>query len=294
MPRIPLPKGRPGRPEPAVRPAGDLLTVSAVIRVSSPEPGDSRALPVLYEDEHLLVLDKPGGPAAIRGEGDPEQPVLESLLQQGIHDGKPWAVERGLEFLRSIHCLDADASGVWVLARSAAVRVELVNQFNAGKPLASFLALTHGTPLERRFGVNLRMGPHPEAVGRMRVDARGGRKSVTRFELVEAFAGCTLWRCHPATDRLHQIRLHLRSRRLPVVSDPVYDGKPLFLSAIKPGYRFKRHQDERPLIARAALHCEAVELKHPATGQSLRVEAPLPKDFEVALKYLRRFAGNPR
>lgn len=264
-----------------------------MIRVSSPEAGESWVLPVLFEDEHVLVLNKPAGPPVLRGEGDPDRPTLEELLQQGIRDGKPWASGRHLEFLRGVHCLDADASGVWLLARSAEARIALVDQFNADKPMATFLALTHGIPNERRFAVTLRMGPHPLEAGRMRVDARGGRKSSTRFERVEGFAGCTLWRCQPTTDRLHQIRLHLRSRRLPVVSDPIYDGRPLLLSAIKPGYRFKRDGEERPLIARAAVHCEAVEVAHPATGDPLRVEAPLPKDFEVALKYLRRFAVGP-
>jgi RluA family pseudouridine synthase len=268
-------------------------TVPSLIRVSWPEAGESWPLPVLHEDGHLLVLDKPAGPPVVRGEGEPDRPTLESLLQQGIRDGKAWARERGLEFLRCVHSLDADASGVWVLARSAEARIDLVNQFNADQPLASFLALTHGIPSERRFRVNLRMGPHPQEAGRMRVDPRGGRKSITRFELVEAFEGCTLWRCRPATDRLHQIRLHLRSRRLPVVSDPIYDGKPLLLSTLKPGYRFKKDEEERPLIARAAVHCEAVKLTHPATREPLRIEAPLPKDFSVALKYLRRYAAVP-
>lgn len=284
---------RPERPDAPGGSPGRLSPVSAQIRVSSPETGESWALPVLYEDEQVLALNKPAGPSAIRGEGDPARPTLEGLLQEGIRDGKPWASERRLEFLRSAHCLDADASGAWVLARSAAARVALVNQFNAGRPLACFLALTHGNPNARRFGVSLRMAPHPQEPGRMCVDARGGRRSVTRFELVESFAGCTLWRCRPATDRLHQVRLHLLSRRLPVVSDPIYDGRPLFLSAIKPGYRFKRHAEERPLIARSAVHCETVELAHPTTGEPLRVEAPLPRDFEVALSYLRRFAPAP-
>jgi hypothetical protein len=84
--------------------------------------------------------------------------------------------------------------------------------------------------------------------------------------------------------------VHLRSRQLPVVGDNLYGGKPLLLSRLKPGYRFKKDRDELPLVGRVALHAERLVLTHPATGAPVVIEAPWPKDLLVALKFLRRYA----
>jgi len=98
-------------------------------------------------------------------------------------------------------------------------------------------------------------------------------------------------RCEPLTGRTHQIRIHLRHAGVPIVADELYGGKPLWLSRLKPGYRLKPGREERPLMARVALHAEKLELKHPATGESVSITAPWPKDLTVAVKYLRQYAG---
>lgn len=261
-----------------------------MIKLSSPATGEFWPLRVLYEDDHLWAVDKPAGPPAAPGEpGMNDRPSLVELLQQGIRDGRPWAVQRGLSFLRHVCRMDAQASGVLVLAKTPESHTALVNQFHAEKPVVVCLVLAQGVPPEDRFEVGLRMGPHPKDPTRMRVNHRHGKKSLTRFVREETFAGHVLWRAQPLTDRWHQIRLHLRWRRLPVVGDPVYDGPPLLLSRLKPNYRPKRYEPERPLIGRAAVHWLQVQLVHPVTGEPLLVESPLPKDFQVALKYLRRY-----
>ena len=91
-------------------------------------------------------------------------------------------------------------------------------------------------------------------------------------------------------DRVHQVRAHLLSVRLPVVGDGLYGGWPLLLSRLKPNYRLKPKHTERPLIDSAALHAETVTLPHPVSGASLTITAPWPKDLTVAVKYLRRYA----
>jgi 23S rRNA-/tRNA-specific pseudouridylate synthase len=98
-------------------------------------------------------------------------------------------------------------------------------------------------------------------------------------------------RCEPLTGRTHQIRIHARHAGIPIVGDQLYGGKPLWLSRLKPGYRLKPGKEERPLMARVALHAENLELKHPATGELVSITAPWPKDLNVAVKYLRQFAG---
>ena len=124
----------------------------------------------------------------------------------------------------------------------------------------------------------------------MRADPRRGKHSLTLFKVRQKFIGYTLLQCEPLTDRPHQIRVHLRSLRLPVVGDPLYGGSPLLLSQLKRDYRLKPNRIERPLISQPALHAESLALPHPVTGQPLTITAPWPKDLTVAVKYLHRYA----
>jgi 23S rRNA-/tRNA-specific pseudouridylate synthase len=125
----------------------------------------------------------------------------------------------------------------------------------------------------------------------MRVDPVGGKRCVTVFEVRERFSGYTLLQCEPLTDRLHQIRVHLRHVGLAVVGDQMYGGRPLLLSRLKQVYRLKPNQTERPLIARPALHSESLSLPHPVTGNPITITASWAKDLTVAVKYLRRYAA---
>jgi 23S rRNA-/tRNA-specific pseudouridylate synthase len=114
---------------------------------------------------------------------------------------------------------------------------------------------------------------------------------MTLFHVRERFDGWTWLECRPLTGRPHQIRVHLRASNLPIVGDSVYGGKPLWLSRLKADYRLKPDKTERPLIGRLALHAEELVLAHPATGKVVSIQAPLPKDISVGLKYLRRYAA---
>jgi len=109
--------------------------------------------------------------------------------------------------------------------------------------------------------------------------------------VLEKFSGWTLLRCEPFTSRTHQIRVHLRHAGLPIVGDELYGGKPLWLSRLKRDYRLKPGHTERPLFSRVALHAEQLTLPHPVTGETVAISAPWPKDFKVAVKYLRQFAA---
>jgi 23S rRNA pseudouridine1911/1915/1917 synthase len=120
---------------------------------------------------------------------------------------------------------------------------------------------------------------------------RGGKASVTDFTTRERFGRFALLECRPLTGRTHQIRVHLAAAGAPVLNDPIY-GDPesrLLLSDLKRGY--KGRDDEKPLIARLALHAAELVIKHPATREPVTLSAPLPHDFEIALKYLRKFGG---
>lgn len=265
--------------------------MSATIKLSSPATREFWEIPVLYEDEHLLALDKPSGLLTSPDRNQPDRPSLTKLLHGGIERGSAWARENGRAYLMPVHRLDAETSGVILLAKSKPVLIAVVNALSVEKPGRKYVALVKSAPTEDRFQVDAKLAPHPVRAGVMRVDPTGGKHSVTVFEVRERFSRCMVMQCEPLTDRPHQIRVHLRHFGLPAVGDELYGGRPLFLSHLKQVYRLKPDQTERPLMARPALHAEALTLLHPVTGNSLTITAPWPKDLTVAVKYLRRYAA---
>jgi 23S rRNA pseudouridine1911/1915/1917 synthase len=213
-----------------------------------------------------------------------------ALLHEAIARPVPWAASRSLGYLTNVHRPDADTSGALLLARERSALVALANQFNLEPPVTTCLALAQGTPTADVWEVEARLAPHPTRPGCLRVDPKHGKKARTRFAVVERFAGFALLRCEPFINRRHQIRLHLRHCGLCLVGDALYGGRSLLFSRLKPGYRFKSDREERPLLGRAALHLERLTVRHPATGGEVVIASPTPKDFLVALKFLRRYA----
>ena len=266
------------------------MPFNSAIKLSSPGTHEFWEVAVLYEDEHLLALDKPSRLLSSPDRYDPDRPNLMKLLHAGIAEEKTWARQRGLTYLMNAHRLDLETSGVMLLAKNKPVLVMLANLFGAEKPYKRYIALAQGVPTEENFEVDAKLAPHPVKVGLIRVDAKRGKRSRTRFRVCERFKGWSLIECEPLTGRTHQIRVHLRHAGFPLVGDTLYSGKPLLLSQLKRGYRLKPKQIERPLMARVALHAEELALPHPITGESLKITAPWPKDLVVALKYLRRYA----
>jgi 23S rRNA pseudouridine1911/1915/1917 synthase len=270
--------------------------MTATIKISSPETHEFWEIPVLHEDEHLLALDKPAGLLVSPDRYDqerlePEPPNLMQLMHGAIAAGKPWVAERSLTYLTNAHWLDRDTTGVLLLAKSKAVLVALSDLFGTERPIQTQLALVHGAPREEHFEVNAKIGPHPARPGMWSVDPRNGKKTSTRFEVVERFASYTLLKCQLLTNRPHQVRVHLQNSGLRVVGDALYGGAPLLLSDLKSDYRLKPGRTENPLLGRVTLHSELFELPHPVTAAPLTITAPWPKDLRVAIKYLRQYAA---
>lgn len=267
------------------------MKCASTIKLSSRVTGEFWEIPVLYEDEHLLALDKPSGLLTSPDRYDPERPNLMKLLHAGIAENKPWARERGLSYLMNAHRLDFETSGVILLAKSKPVLVQLANLFGSEKPAKKYGALVQGQPASDEFESDAKLAPHPANPAIVRVDPKQGKRALTLFKVRERFDGWTWIECRPLTGRTHQIQVHLKSFGLPIVGDALYGGKPLWLSRLKSDYRLKPNHEERPLIGRLALHAEELTLTHPAGGQVVSIEVSLPKDITVGLKYLRRYAA---
>ena len=261
------------------------------IILSSPETKEFWEIPVLFEDEHLLAIDKPAKLLSSPDRYDEKRPNLMGLLHAAIADGKPWAQARGLTYLANAHRLDFETTGVMLLAKNKPALVALADLFGTDRPEKTYIALVQSTPEQDEFEVDAALSPHPTSPGLMRVDPKHGKKSKTLFSVLTKFRGYTLLKCRPLTGRTHQIRIHLRHVGLPILGDPLYRGGQLLLSDIKRKFRARTDREERPLISTVALHAEQLTLPHPVTGELVTIIAPWPKDLTVAVKYLKQFAG---
>ena len=217
-------------------------------------------LSIVYEDEALLVIDKPAGLVVHPGSGNRDGTLANALLH---HAPELSAVPRA----GIVHRLDKDTSGLLAVARTEAARENLVRQLQARTVRREYLALVHGT-VARAGSVDAPIGRHPVRRTAMAVVARG-KHAVTHYEPRERFATCTLLVCRLETGRTHQIRVHMAALKHPLVGDPTYGRRH--------GIAFHRQ----------ALHAWRLGLKHPLTGRAMRWESPLPSDFAALLDSLR-------
>lgn len=224
----------------------------------------------------MLAVDKPAGWLSIPDRWDPDAPVIQHALSK----------EHGS--LLPVHRIDKDTSGVLVFARNAEAHRVLNDQFFARGVEKTYFALVHGEPTEDRWQIELALRADGDRLHRTVVDAAKGKPATTIFEVVERFRGFALVKAMPETGRTHQIRVHLAASSMTIVADPLYgDGSPLLLSTLKRRWKGDAYE-ERPLMARTALHAARIVLTHPASGERLAIEAPLPRDFRATLAQLRK------
>jgi 23S rRNA pseudouridine1911/1915/1917 synthase len=261
-------------------------------------------VPVLYEDDHVLAMDKPSALAVeperwARGNASVAGALLElALSRSGIDPEAPSDSAGGREFRpRIFHRLDKDTSGVLLVAKTVEAERRLRAAFDGGEVEKTYLALVDGehpaADGESEI-IDLPIGPDERKSGRMRVDPLEGKPSQTKVRVERRFRGYTLLACQPLTGRTHQIRVHLMEAGFPLAVDPAYGRRnELYLSEIKRGYRKKPGHVESPLIDRLTLHAWSIEFPAPddpappgGGGRRIRVEAPIPRDLERALKQL--------
>jgi len=259
---------------------------SEVIKLTAPDRY-CWEVPILYEDEYILALNKPSN--LLVAPDQSQRPNLMRMIQEAVVKGRPWVKARNITYLMNVHRLDLETSGVLLLGKSKEVVSALTKLFESREMKKEYVALVHGRVESDKFEVAVKLEPHPKRYGLWRVGKRG-KPSHTEFVVEERFIGYTLVRCFPTTGRSHQIRVHLQYLGHPIVGDADYGGAPLYLSRIKPDYKRKKGEEERPLMGSLALHAEKLEFVHPMTGNLVLIVAPWPKHLQVPVKYLRRYA----
>ncbi len=262
---------RPLSPSQTVK-AGDVLRLIVPPPVPAvPAPQDI-PLSILYEDDALLIIDKPAGLVVHPAPGHPDGTLVNAVL---AHCGDSLTGVGGERRPGIVHRLDKDTSGVMVVAKTQAAHVGLVEQFAVHSIERSYLAFVAGAPSAAKGMIDLPIGRHP--IDRKRMGVVGNGRSARTHYQVEARYGlaATLLRCTLETGRTHQIRVHLSYQGVPVLGDPVYmntsKGR---RNALKP---------VEPVIAalgRQALHATVLGFNHPISGEFVRFETALPSDLQ--------------
>ncbi len=189
--------------------------------------------------------------------------------------------------IRIVHRLDRDASGVLLFARTLEAQRGLIRQFARREVDKTYHAIVSGYVTDDG-DVNLPLAFN-KRMNRMETVAARGKRSLTRYRVLDRLAGHTLLECSPATGRTHQIRAHMAAIGHPLAVDPVYgDRQELYLSSFKADYSKSRRRSERPLISRLTLHALRLTIQHPIDGTEMTFETPPPKDFRATVNQLAR------
>jgi RluA family pseudouridine synthase len=228
------------------------------------ELGNGERLRILYEDRAVLAIDKPAGwmlvPVRWQNTGRNLQAALLSCLASGAF----WVRSRNLKFLRYVHRLDADTTGVLLLAKSRGALEALGDLFEARQVHKTYLAVVGGRPLRDAWTCRLPLAPDPQSHGRVRVNHHEGKQAETQFRTVQSKADgrggtWTLIEARPVTGRTHQIRVHLVAEGFPVLGDALYG---------------RRESSRMPADYPLGLRAVTLAYRDPFTGRPVRIEGP--------------------
>lgn len=249
------------------------IEINAEIEVQVQHEGQKIQLDIVYEDEHILVMNKPANLVVHPGAGNSKGTILNALLN---HAPQIANVPRA----GIVHRLDKDTTGLMVVAKTLVAQMHLVEQLQAREISREYEAIVYGTMVAGGT-VDEPIGRHPTKRTNMAV-RESGKPAVTHYRVKEKFRAFTYVRLKLESGRTHQIRVHMSHIRHPIVGDPAYGGRPRppksssdgLIEALR-GFR------------RQALHAVQLELVHPVSGEWMSWQAPLPNDFVQLLAIIR-------
>jgi 23S rRNA pseudouridine1911/1915/1917 synthase len=255
-------------------PGGAVLLINAQLEQEISWQAQDIDLDIVYEDASILVVNKPAGLVVHPAAGHADGTLVNALL--GYAPQLAQLPRGGI-----VHRLDMDTSGIMVVARTLAAHHHLVAQLQARTVKREYCAVVIGA-MTGGGTIDAPMGRHPRQRKKMAVTATGGKAAITHYRVVRRFGHHTQIAVKLETGRTHQIRVHMAHRHYPLIGDPQYGGRPRIpkgasdvLIATLRGFR------------RQALHAQALGLIHPATGEDVRFECPLPDDIVSLLQVLQ-------
>lgn len=210
-------------------------------------------MPILYEDRAVIAIDKPRGWMLVPHSWQRTQRNLMAAMESSLRAGDFWATSRGLKFLKNVHRLDAETTGILLFAKSYGSLEVISELFETRKMTKTYLAVVVGIPQQKEWHCQLPLGPDAKRIGRQRVDTHAGKPAETYFRLLETRGGQSLVECRPITGRTHQIRIHLAESGLPIVGDELYGriGNALSMGLRAVRLEFMNPFTRRPVDIRA-------------------------------------------
>ncbi len=283
--------GKAQKPSYKVKPLDDIsMVLPWPVREVELVP-ENIPLTVLYEDDHMLVIDKQAGLVVHPGHGNWTGTLVNALMYHfGQQPKKVGEMEArpGL-----VHRLDKNTSGVMVIGKTEQAAAHLADQFFRRTNDRRYLALVWGDLSEDEGTIEGHIGRSPKDRTVMQVfpDGEHGKPAITHWKVVERFVYCTLVECKLETGRTHQIRAHMRYLGHQLFNDPEYDGDRVVKGTVFTKYKqFVMNAFE--LCPRQALHAALLEMEHPVTGKRMRFETPLPADMRAAIEKWRKYAAS--
>jgi 23S rRNA pseudouridine1911/1915/1917 synthase len=256
---------------------GEQIELNAVLDSQGDWQAEPIPLTIVYEDETLLVINKPAGLVVHPAVGNRDGTLLNALLH---HAPELEAVPRA----GIVHRLDKDTSGLLVIARTLAAHKTLIDMMQARDIQREYEAVVQGV-MTAGNTIEAPVGRHPVQRTRMAV-VRNGRPAVTHYRVSERFRAHTHIRVQLETGRTHQIRVHMAHIHYPLLGDPVYGGRLRIPAGCSEALNEQLHQ-----FRRQALHAARLQLDHPRSGETMEWLAPLPEDMQNLLTVLRADAG---
>jgi 23S rRNA pseudouridine1911/1915/1917 synthase len=253
--------------------AGHTFAILVPEPVAAEPEAQDIALAVVYEDEEVIVVDKPAGMVVHPAPGNPDGTLVNALL---AHCGASLQGIGGVRRPGIVHRIDKDTSGLLVAAKTEAALTGLQRQFADHSAARTYSAVVWGVPNPLAGEIEGPIGRHPVDRQRMAIVTRGGRAALTRYRTVRRVGSrAALLECRLATGRTHQIRVHLSHTGYPIVGDDMYGGRPFVDRA------------GRTLIVRQALHAATLGFTHPITGEPMSFTSPMRGDMGDLVRALR-------
>lgn len=247
---------------------GDEITITPILSPKIKDLPETIDLDIVYEDEHLLVINKPAGLVVHPGAGNQTGTLVNALLAHNVE-------QQNLPRAGIVHRLDKDTTGLMMVAKTLETHNALVNQLQAREVKREYLALVSKEVIAG-YTIEANIGRHPRDRKRMAVITTGGGKTaITHYRVELRLLHHTLLRVNLETGRTHQIRVHLSWKHMPIVGDRVYGGRIRVPANIDEELRAQLQA-----FNRQALHATRLTIKHPDTEETISWEAPMPKDMQ--------------